>query len=110
MTIIQALLLLGLLLALLLTWKRARQEAISRREAAAWSFLWILAGVVVVRPEVASFVANTVGIGRGADLIVYLSLVLILVLIFNLYVQHHRLQREMTELVRREALKDLDRV
>jgi hypothetical protein len=55
-------------------------------------------------------IANTVGIGRGADLAVYLAVVVLLILTFNLYVQHHRLQRDITELVKKEALKDLDRV
>lgn len=110
MTLIQIFLVLALLAVLILTWRRSRQQAISRREAFAWSLVWIAAAVVVVRPEISTLLANTVGIGRGADLAIYFVMITLLVLVFNLYVQHHRLQREMTELVRKEALKDLPRV
>ncbi len=108
--LIQILLVLALALAFGLTWRRARQEAVSRREALAWSGVWIAAAIVIIRPEISSMIANTVGIGRGADLAVYLAVVVLLILTFNLYVQHHRLQRDITELVKKEALKDLDRV
>ena len=107
MTIIQILLLIVMAAGLALTWRRAKQGAISRREALAWSGLWIVVGAVVARPEISSLLANSVGIGRGSDLALYLAVITLLVMTFNLYVQHHRLQREMTDLVRREALKDL---
>lgn len=110
MLVIQIIILVALLLAFLLTLRRARQGAVRRLEALAWSAVWIVGAIVVARPEVASWLANTVGIGRGSDLAVYIAIVLLLILSFNLYVQHHRLQRDITELVRKEALKDLDRV
>lgn len=110
MLVIQVVILCALLCALLLTWRRARQGAVRRLEALAWTGVWVVGAIVVARPEVASWFANTVGIGRGSDLAVYLAIILLMILAFNLYVQHHRLQREITELVRKEALKDLDRV
>lgn len=110
MLAIQIIILAALLLAFLLTLRRARQGAVRRLEALAWSAVWVVGAIVVARPEVASWLANTVGIGRGSDLAVYIAIVLLLILSFNLYVQHHRLQRDITELVRKEALKDLDRV
>ncbi|MCR4256484.1 MAG: DUF2304 domain-containing protein [Candidatus Uhrbacteria bacterium] len=110
MLAIQIFILIALFLAFALTWRRARQGAVRRLEALAWSVVWIAGAIVVARPEVASWFANTVGIGRGSDLAVYLAIILLLILAFNLYVQHHRLQRDITELVRKEALKDLDRV
>lgn len=110
MTIIQIFLLVAFCAGLVLAWKRAKQGAISRREAVAWSGLWIVAAAVVIRPEISSLLAHSVGIGRGSDLAMYLAVIVLFVMVFNLFVQHHRQQREITDLVRREALKDLERV
>jgi len=107
MTIIQIILLIAMCTGLVLTWKRAKQGAISRREALAWSGLWIVAAAVVIRPEISSLLANSVGIGRGSDLAIYLAVIALFIMVFNLFVQHHRQQSEITDLVRREALKDL---
>jgi hypothetical protein len=47
-------------------------------------------------------------VGRGADLVVYLAIVLLFILVFQLHVSHVRMERELTKLVREEALKDLE--
>jgi hypothetical protein len=68
----------------------------------------VIVGMVVTwYPNTASFIANVVGIGRGADLVVYLGIVLLFVLVFQLHVSHVRLERELTKIVREETLKDL---
>jgi len=106
--LIQIILSLVFALAVYLTWKRARQHAVRPFEAVLWTVLWLAAAIVVWRPETASVVAHLVGVGRGADLVVYLSIVLLLVLVFQLYAAHERMEKNITELVRREALRKLD--
>lgn len=90
-------------------WRRKRQGAVGLRVASLWTIGTIGALVVVWVPETSSRVAQLFGVGRGADVIVYFGLVLLFVLVFQLHVSHVRLERQLTELVRREALKDLDR-
>ena len=107
--LIQIILSLILLGALWLTWRRARQRAIRRGEALVWSALWIVGGVVIWRPEVTSRIAHFVGVGRGVDLVVYATIIILLILVFQLHVAHTRLERELTELVRRDALRDLEK-
>jgi hypothetical protein len=63
--------------------------------------------VATWRPEVSTIVANRLGVGRGADAIFYASIAVLLVMVFNLHVAHERLERKLTELVRREALRDV---
>jgi hypothetical protein len=108
--LIQFIFSLALIIGLVMTWRRARQEAIRRFEAVIWSAVWIGAGVVIWRPEVSSLVAHSLGIGRGADAILYASIVVLLILVFNLHVAHHRLERKLTDLVREQTLRDMDRV
>lgn len=76
-------------------------------------FFWLLGScaalVVTWYPNTASILANLVGVGRGADLIVYLGILLLFVLVFQLHVSHVRLERQLTKIVREQALSSLDK-
>lgn len=105
--LIQIILSVAFLASLYLVWRRRKQNAVSGAVAWLWS-LGVVAGLVVTwYPNTASRIANLVGIGRGADLVVYLGVALLFVLVFNLHVSHVRLERQLTKIVREEALKDL---
>ena len=105
--LIQFVFILIFLAALGVTFKRAHQDVISMREAIAWSFLWIAAGVCIALPWTTTMVANFFGVGRGADFIIYGSVVLLFVLLFKVFVALDKLERKLTDIVRTEALKDL---
>jgi hypothetical protein len=92
---------------LAMTWKRALQNVISRGEALLWSLLWIGAGIVVALPQTTTVVANFFGVGRGADFIIYGSVVTLFVLVFKIFVALEGLDRKLTDIVRKEALRDL---
>lgn len=104
--VIQYLLLAAFAAAIVLTWRRQRQGALPVASALLWSALWIAAGVIVARPETASALARFLGVGRGADVIVYLALVAAFYLVFRLFVRMESLERQLTKLVREIALKD----
>jgi hypothetical protein len=55
-------------------------------------------------PEQATRLAGALGVGRGADLVLYLWVVLTLALIVFLYLKIVRLSRKLTELTRALAL------
>lgn len=105
--LIQFVLLAVLIGALAMTWRRSIQNVVTRREALAWSALWIAAGVVILLPQTTTAVANVFGVGRGADFVLYGSVVLLFILVFRIFVTMERLERKLTELVRRDALKEL---
>lgn len=106
--LIQTLLTIVLTAMLVVTLRRAWQGAISWTEGALWSALWIAAGVVVLLPQTASMIASLFGVGRGVDVIVYASVTLLFILVFRLFVTLDRLDQKLTELVRRDALRDLN--
>lgn len=105
--LIQIILTIVLLAALVMTWRRVGQRVISVREGLAWSLLWIAAGVVIVSPQISTRVANFFGVGRGSDFVIYGSVILLFILVFKIFVALESLERKLTGLVRREALKDL---
>lgn len=105
--LIQIVLLLILFAALLMTWKRARQRVISFREAIVWSVLWIGAGIGIALPWTTTLVANFFGVGRGSDFVIYGSVVALFMLVFKIFIALDKLDRQLTDIVRKDALKDL---
>lgn len=105
--LIQVVLLSALTAALLLTWRRARQQVISRLEALTWSAVWAVAGAAVVHPETTTSIARYLGVGRGVDLVLYGSVLVLFLLVFKIFVALSSLERKLTQLVRQDAMRGL---
>ena len=71
-----------------------------------WTIFWALVIVVTLVPEATNKVANVVGVGRGADLIIYLSLVLLFFFAFRTAVIQDQQHKELTGLIRKLANKN----
>ncbi len=61
---------------------------------------------MVLWPGSTSLLASFLGIGRGTDLVIYISLAVIFFLIFRLNVKLEMVNRDLTKMVRHEALRD----
>ena len=61
--------------------------------------------VVTIQPNLTARVAELLGVGRGADVIVYASLAALFFIVFRLMVKIEKLNREITKVVRNDALK-----
>jgi hypothetical protein len=72
-----------------------------------WSLVWIGTASVIIFPDATSLLAHLLGIGRGADLIIYTSLLISFYLIFRLYLALARLEQAITKVVRAIALEHL---
>jgi hypothetical protein len=76
-------------------------------------FVLLGAGAVaVVFPQVADRAANLVGVGRGADLVMYISVIAVMFVLLHYYVKFVELQRQVTQLTRELAIlrAEIDRV
>lgn len=80
--------------------------SIARRDGLLWTLLWLAAGVAIARPEVTRVIARTLGIGRGADLLLYCAVVFMLIGFLMTYARLRRLQHELTLVVRHLATRD----
>ena len=105
MALIQIFLTLAFLLAAVKVWLKYRNSEINLTEAIYWNIFWALGAVFVLWPNLSAKFAIFFGVGRGADLVVYLSIALIFFLIFKLMVKIEKINREITLLVRKESLK-----
>jgi small membrane protein len=106
--LIQFVLIIALVVALFVTWKRAYQNVISRLEAFMWSVAWIVAAGVIILPQTTTTVANFFGVGRGVDFVLYASVITLFFLMFNIFIKLDRLDRKLTDVVRKDALKDVE--
>jgi len=98
-------------LGLLLGWEFI---SLSRRSVrrAFWGLrciTWTAAIVAIVFPELVTRIALTVGIRRGADLVMYAMALAFLGTTFFFYSRYVRLQVQITELVRHLAIMEAQR-
>jgi len=71
-----------------------------------WLFFWIIAIIAVWVPDFLTKIANILGIGRGADLVLYVSVVAVFYLIFKIYVRFEKIERNITKIVRKDSLEE----
>ncbi|MFA4845271.1 MAG: DUF2304 family protein [Patescibacteria group bacterium] len=108
MTVIQFLIIVFALFAITRTVLQFKRGALSSLWLLFWILFWLVAGVVAALPQTADALARLVGVGRGADVVIYLSLVVIFYLIFRLYVKIEQVESEITRLVRKLSMDELD--
>jgi len=79
----------------------------SRLAAIFWGLLWAGAAVTIFRPGITAEIAAWMGIGRGADLVMYLGLLAGIGISRYFYSRLRRLENAFTELVRHIAINQL---
>jgi hypothetical protein len=60
----------------------------------------------ILLPDLTNMIANVLGVGRGADLLYYICILLFSFALLKLYARIRRLENQFTELVREDALKN----
>ena len=99
-----------LILFALFAWSRAilrlRDREISVWEFMLWTLIWISVIIVTVFQDVLGAISEIVGISRGTDLAVYVSIVVLFYLLFRLYVRVDKQNQELTRLVRELAIQN----
>lgn len=89
---------------------RRREGAISLGGFLFWSSLWLLATVGIISPNFTTYIAKSIGIGRGADVVLYSSIVILFYLLFRTHIMIENLHHDITKIVREIALRDNSKV
>ena len=87
------------------TIRAAARGGVRKRIAAFWLCVWLGAGTAAVWPRATVVIARELGIGRGADLVLYCTAFGMLVGFFYIYVRFRRMDRALTVLVRQLAIE-----
>ena len=105
--LIQYLLVLIFLYGLSRSIIKFRSKELSKTNLAAWIILWLVGIVIVLIPDITFSIARVFGVGRGADLVIYLSLAVLFLVVFRLVAKTEKLERDVTKLSRNIALEKI---
>lgn len=103
---VQIILTLFLIFAASRVYLRFKEGTISLGTFLFWFAFWLLAIFTIFYPDFTTYWAQILGIGRGADAIFYISILLLFYLIFRTNVMLENLREEISKLVREIALKE----
>lgn len=106
LTTIQIVLVLFSLFALTRVYLRYKEGVISTKTAFFWILIWFAALIGILLPKTTTKIASIFGVGRGVDVIVYISLVLLFYLVFRIYVMIQDIRHEITSVIRKIALRE----
>ena len=95
-----------LLAVVVMTGIAITRARLTRRAGLAWLALWFAALIAIAFPKVAIRAAHLLGIGRGADLVLYLSILFTFIGFFLLYLRYRRVTEQLTSIVRHIAISD----
>lgn len=62
-----------------------------------------VAVLFILSPDISNTIAKKLGVGRGADLLFYICILFFLFIILKLFARLRRLERTLTELIRKLA-------
>lgn len=105
-TIFQTIFSIFALSAIIAVFRKRQEGLLGPKGLFFWVFFWLLAGVAFWWPNSTTILANSLGIGRGADLVIYVSLVIIFYLLFKLHIKLESVGRDIAKVVGKKAIED----
>lgn len=97
------------LFAISRTVRQYQRKIVSKYWVIVFCLAWTGIAIVAITPQSTDIVARYVGVGRGADLLVYVAVVVLFYLVHRLMVRQQKLQEDLTQLVRHQAIEDAKR-
>lgn len=108
MTIFQIAVLVFIAFIILRVLFRFSRKELTSRETILWSLFWVVSGFLVGFMKKTDVLAQQFGIERGADLFIAISIVIGYYIMFRVFVHIERIERDITTLTRKLALKDYE--
>ena len=106
--VIQFLLLLAVAASLVYFVRQQHGVRLQAGKRLAFVAFLVFAAYAVVRPDDITAIAHWVGVGRGADLVLYATVVAFVFVVINFYLRTRDMERRITELARAVALRDAE--
>ena len=104
MTIFQILILIFAAIVIFKSLKRLMKKEISIWLFSIWFIFWLMVAAVDLFPAMINYLANLAGVGRGVDLVIYLSVIILFYLVFRFNVSLNRLNKSLSKIVREMAI------
>ena len=75
-----------------------------------WIIFWLILGAIDLYPVIIEQLATLAGVGRGVDLLIYSSLILLFYWQFKLWLKNNSIEKKNTELIRKLAIAEARRL
>lgn len=105
MSTIQIILTILVILILTRVFVRLYRKDINIREFLFWLIFWALALLVALWPDLTNKLAHKLDIGRGADMILYFSILGLVYAVFRIFVKIEKMERDISKVVQAKALQ-----
>lgn len=98
------------LIMIYLAYLHYRRNEINGLEILFWLIAWIGAMFVALFPEVFRVFSATIAISRAFDLAMIGGFILVIPIVYSAYIRTRRIEKKLEELVRKDALKEVNSV
>ena len=92
--------------AVFTVWNKKQKTLLGPKATFFWIVLVLVITLVVFWPNSTQILAEYVGIGRGVDLVIYISIACLFYLVCKMNIKIEGLKRDLTNVVRKESLKE----
>ncbi len=72
-------------------------------------FIWAGIGIVALFPDIAYYISRKLGFGENLNTLIFLGFIVVFVLIFRILRIIESIEKAITEIVRKEALKKISK-
>lgn len=107
--LIQLIILLFIAFVISGMFKKIKKEELTKKEFMWWFIFWIIVGIATISPKSADLVAKYLGVERGSNLAVYISILVLFYLIFRIMAKIDKLDRNITKIVREVAINEVEK-
>jgi small membrane protein len=108
--LIKLLLLAGVFATLVFFVRRQHSVRVQANKRIAFFAFILLNAYAIVRPDDLTWLANRLGVGRGADLVLYMLVVAFVFLAINVYLKIRQTERRLTDLARALSIREAELV
>ncbi|MFZ5365543.1 MAG: DUF2304 domain-containing protein [Patescibacteria group bacterium] len=70
-----------------------------------WLIFWLIVGLIVVLPQTTQLIAEWLGVGRGVDAVMYISVIVLFYMIFRIFARIEKIEKDITHLVKEIAIE-----
>ena len=81
-----------------------KKKEVSTKEFCLWLFFWLLVISATIWFRKTDVIAKFFGVEKGADLAVYVSIIVLFYLVFKMVIKFDKMERDITKIVRKIAI------
>lgn len=87
--------------------KRAHRRELGGGEVITWAMFWLVLLLAAWFPHATDVAAQWFGVGRGADLLIFLSIIALFAFVSSLISRVRKVEHDITTVVRETALRNV---